>query len=307
MDELFKFTDSPSVPASHSSNGRTVHKQNNAQASPLASSESTFFGLLSSRHTGSRCVASDPSGKAKWTPHPPCRFSVEFWDYDVLKEKNRLYSNTIWYAGNLFNVYIQIVRKKGQGQTQLGVYVHRQSSIDSIPQPSRHIPSTPADNQNGDESQPVIMRLRSGSSTLSPNPLHYSPSIYPLAYASGSARPSSPASNSSSPSSPCTSFSNSSTTRAPTQPYRDPRAMIAAYFMVSCASATGSSQTRFSSAPDAFSIGQSWGWKSSSLKSEEYVDVGADEDIEDLVSVPRKLKPKGKEVSFRATIVLGLV
>jgi hypothetical protein len=83
--------------------------------------------------------------------------------------------------------------------------------------------------------------------------------------------------------------------------------MIAAYFMVSCASATGSSQTRFSSAPDAFSIGQSWGWKSSSLKSEEYVDVGADEDIEDLVSVPRKLKPKGKEVSFRATIVLGLV
>ncbi|XP_006454545.1 hypothetical protein AGABI2DRAFT_197803 [Agaricus bisporus var. bisporus H97] len=307
MDEIFKFTDSPSVPASHSSNGRTVHKQSNAQAYPLTTSESTFFGLLSSRQTASSCVVSDPSGKAKWTPHPPCRFSVEFWDFDVLREKNRLYSNTIWYAGSLFNVYIQIVRKKGQGQTQLGVYVHRQSSIDSIPQPSRYIPSTPPDNHNSSESQPGAMRIRNGPTALSPIPLHYSPSIYPLAYAPNSARPSSPASNSSSPSSPSPSFSNNLTTRAPTQPYRDPRPMITAYFTASCASATGSSQTRFSSAPDAFSIGQSWGWKSSSLKSEEYVDIGADEDFDDLVSVPRKSKPKGKEVSFRATVVLGLV
>lgn len=326
MDELFKFTDSPSVAASHSSNGRTVHKQSSAQVSPLATSESTFFGLLSSRQTGSGCVSSDASGKARWSSYPPCRFSVEFWDYDALKEKNRHYSNTIWYAGSLFNVYIQIIRKKGQGQTQLGVYVHRQSSIDPIPQPSCHVPP-PAHTESRDsnESQPALApsgdrHLRGGSSQSSAgshiNPLHYSPSIHPLAHApstvftTNSARPSSPVvPSSNSPSPPnvsITSFS-SGTVRAPSQPYRDPRAMIAAYFMVSCASATGSSQTRFSSAPDVFSIGQSWGWKSSSLKSEEYVDIGGDEELEAFTPVIRKSRSHGKEVSFRATVVLGLV
>jgi len=82
--------------------------------------------------------------------------------------------------------------------------------------------------------------------------------------------------------------------------------MIAAYFMVSCASATGSSQTRFSSAPDVFSVGQSWGWKSSSLKSEEYVDFGGEEDGEAFAFPARKTR-HGKEVSFRATVVVGLV
>lgn len=328
MDELFKFTDSPSVAASHSSNGRTVHKQNNAQVSPLATSESTFFGLLSSRRTAASCVSSGGNGNTRWSPYPPCRFSVEFWDYDSLKEKNRLYSNTIWYAGSLFNVYIQIIRKKGQGQTQLGVYVHRQSSIDPIPQPSAYVPPpSPADNQGGNETQVVVARTdrhhRGGSlqsSSGSPgSPLHYSPSIHPLAHTAStvfspiSARPSSPViSGSGSPSSPTTlisSFGGSTTTRAPSQPYRDPRAMIAAYFMVSCASATGSSQTRFSSAPDVFSIGQSWGWKSSSLRSEEYVDIGSDDDGDAVAFVPvaRKPRPHGKEVSFRATVVLGLV
>ncbi|KAF5355667.1 hypothetical protein D9756_003978 [Leucocoprinus leucothites] len=208
MDELFKFTDNPSVAASHSSNGRTVHKQSNAQVSPLSTSESTFFGILASRQTGSSCVTSDSTGKARWSPYPPCRFSVEFWDYDILKEKNRLYSNTIWYAGSLFNVYIQIIRKKGQGQTQLGIYVHRQSSIDPIPSPSIYIPpSSPID--NGREHNDTSLALtRSGdryhrggsshsSSGSSNSPLHYSPSIHPLAHASSTmfspiGRPASP-------------------------------------------------------------------------------------------------------------------
>lgn len=330
MDELFKFTDSPSVTASHSSNGRTVHKQSsNAQVSPLSTSESTFFGLLSSRRTGSGCVSSDSSGKARWSPYPPCRFSVEFWDYDALKEKNRLYSSTIWYAGSLFNVYIQIIRKKGQGQTQLGIYVHRQSSIDPIPHPSAFVvPTSPPDTrENSDRDLEVaVVRVggrhyRSGSlqSSGSPGPpLHYSPSIHPLVHAASatfspiSARPSSPiVSSSGSPSSPNAllgSFSGSSPSRAPSQPYRDPRAMIAAHFMVNCASATGSSQTRFSSAPDVFSIGQSWGWKSSSLRTEEYVDIGADDDNEGGSFTPVTQKPRPhKEISFRATVVLGLV
>ncbi|KAJ3576287.1 hypothetical protein NP233_g527 [Leucocoprinus birnbaumii] len=326
MDELFKFTDNPSVAASHSSNGRTVHKQSSAQVSPLSTSESTFFGILSPRQTGSSCAASDPTGKARWSPYPPCRFSVEFWDYDILKEKNRLYSNTIWYAGSLFNVYIQIIRKKGQGQTQLGVYVHRQSSIDPIPSPSIYLPPpSPTDSVRENNDSPLSLvrsvdRYHRGgsshsSSGSSSSPLHYSPSIHPLAHASSAifspiGRPASPnVPGSPSPSPPNASISgfiSSGTVRAPSQPYRDPRAAIAAYFMVSCASATGSSQTRFSSAPDVFSIGQSWGWKSSSLKSEEYVDIGGDEEGETFTPAAKRAR-HGKEVSFRATVVLGLV
>jgi hypothetical protein len=86
---------------------------------------------------------------------------------------------------------------------------------------------------------------------------------------------------------------------APPQPYRDPRPSISAYFTISCANATGSSQTRFTSSPDVFPVSQSWGWKSSSLRTEEYIDTGYTSDAS---------KPlPGKEVSLRATVVLGLV
>jgi hypothetical protein len=71
-----------------------------------------------------------------------------------------------------------------------------------------------------------------------------------------------------------------------------------AYFMISCASATGSSQMRFTSAPDLFAVGQSWGWKTSSLRTEEYMEVG-----EHATSVENRTPIS----SLRATVVLGLV
>jgi len=37
---------------------------------------------------------------------------VEFWRLDTFKEKVRLRSHTVWYAGSLWNVYTQAVRKK---------------------------------------------------------------------------------------------------------------------------------------------------------------------------------------------------
>jgi hypothetical protein len=47
-------------------------------------------------------------------------------------------------------------------------------------------------------------------------------------------------------------------------------------------------------------VSQSWGWKSSSLRTEEYINISFD------TSDASKLLP-GKEVSLRATVVLGLV
>lgn len=54
---------------------------------------------------------------------PPFRFAVEFPNPRLLKEKKRVYSQTIFYAGSWFNVYVQRVRR-GKNP-QLGVYLHR--------------------------------------------------------------------------------------------------------------------------------------------------------------------------------------
>jgi hypothetical protein len=57
--------------------------------------------------------------------------------------------------------------------------------------------------------------------------------------------------------------------------------------------------TRFSSAPDVFAVGQSWGWKSNSLMTDGN-DVDAD-GVEDVFLLA------GPEVSLRATVMLGVI
>jgi len=54
---------------------------------------------------------------------PPFRFAAEFPNPRLLKEKKRVYSRTIFYAGSLWNIYIQKVRSNKN--PQLGVYLHR--------------------------------------------------------------------------------------------------------------------------------------------------------------------------------------
>ncbi|KAH7930602.1 hypothetical protein BV22DRAFT_1124870 [Leucogyrophana mollusca] len=265
-------------------------------ATHAATSEATFFGLKSERLAASACVAADATGKARWSPYPPCRFAVEFWDIDALKEKSRLHSHTIWYAGSLFNVYVQVVRKKG---IQLGVYLHRQSSVDPIP-----APSTPAQSvHRGDRSHnraPSSPPMNPASASSAS--VHYSPSIHPP---TRSITPNSaPSTSSGLATSYLPSVSSIPATAPPVtpqQPYRDPRSAVSAYFAILCSTSTGSSMTRFTSVPDVFSVSQSWGWKSSSLRSEEYIEVGADgQPVRPTVPAPR-------ELSLRATIVLGIV
>jgi len=55
---------------------------------------------------------------------PPFRFAAEFPNPRFLREKKRVYSRTVFYAGSLWNVYIQKVRTGGKSP-QLGVYLHR--------------------------------------------------------------------------------------------------------------------------------------------------------------------------------------
>ncbi|EKM60700.1 uncharacterized protein PHACADRAFT_246766 [Phanerochaete carnosa HHB-10118-sp] len=273
-------------------------------------SEANFFGTAQNARTASQCVE-NKSDKINWSPYPPFRFSVEFWDVEALKEKSRLHSRTVWYAGSLWNVYVQIVRKKG---IQLGVYLHRQSCVDPIP-PS----SAPASLSCGSNFSTPANTIRREASHFTGAPLQQTLSSlsvqYPTPSTSRSATPhtapSTPAMSSSLPSSyssglPSSTSATSTTTPAtappisPTQPYRDPRAAVSAYFTIACAGSTGSSLTRFSSAPDVFSVSQSWGWKSSSLRTAENLELDGD-------GVPRDTAAADKEVSLRATVVLGVV
>lgn len=258
----------------------------------IVTTEEKFFGILTPRYLSQDCVNADDTGKARWSPYPPYRFSVEFWDVDRLKEKSRLHSQTVWYAGSLFNVYVQLVRKKGQ--VQLGIYIHRQSHVDPVPAPSMPLSIIPKHEESFHSQPSIVSQLYPAN--------HYSPPFQLVTRSGtpGNLRNGSPSSSPLRPySPPNTSLLGPVSQPSASHPFRDQRSSITAYFAISCASATGSSQTRFSSSPDTFSVSQSWGWKSSSLRTEEFLEVGAHPLPSDVV--------RGKEVSLRATVVLGLV
>lgn len=85
---------------------------------------SDFTSALNDTPTTAR--RPDPAETAlpiSYTHYPPFRFSAEFPNPRNLKEKKRMYSRTVWYAGSLWNVYIQKVETAKN--TQLGVYLHR--------------------------------------------------------------------------------------------------------------------------------------------------------------------------------------
>ncbi|ORX61751.1 hypothetical protein DM01DRAFT_1342693 [Hesseltinella vesiculosa] len=65
-----------------------------------------------------------------YSQYPPFRFSVEFQNL-ALKLQQRIYSKPVFYAGSMWNVYIQKSKsqRKDHG-TQLGVYLHRQAISD---------------------------------------------------------------------------------------------------------------------------------------------------------------------------------
>ncbi|KAH9005925.1 hypothetical protein EDB86DRAFT_3061648 [Lactarius hatsudake] len=257
MDELFGL--SPAAAPKPRGSGRP------------SMSISSFFGLQNERCVATNCVSNNSADSARWVSYPPYRFAVEFWDVDSLREKSHLYSRTIWYAGSLFNVFVQMFRKKTQGP-QLGVYLHRQSSVDPIPPlsvPAGQHPATETPTDNRANARNLSSPSSATLLPISPTQVHLRTSTL-----TGGGLPATGSPN------------------VPHQPYRDPRAQVSAYFAMSCASATGSSVTRFTSNPDDFSISQSWGWRSSSLRTE---------------STDSSSPSPAGNTSVRVTVVLGVV
>ena len=85
-------------------------------------------------------LPSSPPPTQTYTHFPPFRFVAEFPPPRLLKERKRIYSQTVFYAGSLWNLYVQKVSTAGNrngttgggqnaggggGGKQLGVYLHR--------------------------------------------------------------------------------------------------------------------------------------------------------------------------------------
>lgn len=302
-----------------------------AKFRPPPQGEKTAFGLVRGCKTTSELLEEHAlslnglslrdSAQQRWTKAEPYRFSVEFWGVDKLAEKERAYSETHFYAGSWFNVYVQTIRKKDKG-TQLGIYLHRQNPAEAFPPvSSSKIVKTKVD-------QPVSATTLEAAMTAAP------PLDTPLMGGTRMYR------TMSTP--PVTIGSPPGVTRgltsptlgnlaiSPTEdrakeddkaPYKDPRRVTRAYFSISCASALGTALIRFSSAPDNFTISQSWGWKSSALRSEEYLTSLSSPTLASsaVMSEPGESLDGGvlgwvgdvgelpREGSLRATVVVGVV
>ena len=77
-----------------------------------------------SRHVRSYSADQQP----RYSHYPPFRFSAEFPNPRTLKERKRIYSQTVWYAGSMWNLYIQ--RQNTPKNQQLGIYLHRAKERD---------------------------------------------------------------------------------------------------------------------------------------------------------------------------------
>ncbi|PWN48919.1 hypothetical protein IE53DRAFT_318545, partial [Violaceomyces palustris] len=221
----------------------------------------------SSGHNASSGAQPSAAPDETWTGYEPMRLGVEFFGVDKLHEKQRLYSPTFFYAGSIWNLYVQTVNKpKG---IQLGVYLHRQSQLENLPLPSAPSPPIRIDNdedaEEGSNAAPGTAAATSSiaqsaggvGSPASPLNQHVLPiPVVPL--------------NAGSTHTPYV-YSNCP---APLISYRDTRKTLRAYFSIHCPSPLGNALTKFSSGPDQFTISQSWGWKSSSLLGAVYLEEG---------------------------------
>ncbi|KAJ3920244.1 hypothetical protein F5877DRAFT_38472 [Lentinula edodes] len=341
MDELFasSFGKKKTAPIAKTSNERTFFGLRDTICYATHANDHSFSFISSPApflHHSPSPFQLPPSQLL--STHPPLRFSVEFFNLEMLKEKDRIHSRTVWYAGSLWNVYVQVVQRKDKNSAnvlespkdvqtyrspgsgllpnyQLGVYLHRQSPTEntppfSAPDPHQGSGSRDGTTRNMDYGIPGASASTSQVGRSTPSPLSSTPT--PSVPSAITVAP--PASTSSStdlplPDPPFHAVVNSKSI----YPYTDPRQVVSVYFSVNCASPTGSAQTRFRSAPDIFKVGQSWGWKSSGLLGGLQGNGSTNGSHNDggleaaLIQMDRELPVVGHEVSLRATVVLGIV
>lgn len=247
--------------------------------------------------TPGRSVPSEPTRPISYTHYPPFRFAAEFPNPRNLKEKKRVYSRTVWYAGSLWNVYIQKVETAKN--TQLGVYLHRAKEKEerngSVDERIGQVELLMRRNQRTRRHQQAETRVEadddtSGSggdqdATLVSDPIG-APSSQATALSNllrgdgvmkASQTPGTLA-LSSLPDRICNASNLGSEddndelphaskkfTNPALAPYVDGRPTIKTYFKIYSPSKGGRMLSVYESAPDNFNFSQSWGWKSSTM------------------------------------------
>ena len=261
---------------------------------------SDFTASVNDRpQTPGRSVPSEPTPSISYTHYPPFRFAAEFPNPRNLKEKKRVYSRTVWYAGSLWNVYIQKVETTKN--TQLGVYLHRakekeerNGSVDEQHIGGRvemlmrrterirrhqHIETrADADDETsgsgGDPDATLVsdqVSAPSGQATALSNLLR-GDGIMKASQTPGTLMLSSLPDRTCNTSTMCSEDDNEDITdtnkklKCPAlPPYVDGRPTIKTYFKIYSPSKGGRMLSVYESAPDNFNFSQSWGWKSSTM------------------------------------------
>ncbi|KAF2741796.1 hypothetical protein M011DRAFT_413806 [Sporormia fimetaria CBS 119925] len=246
-----------------------------------------------------------------YTEFPPFRFSTEFPNPRSLKEKKRVKSRTVFYAGSLWNIYIQKVPTSKS--VQLGVYLQRAKQRDVEEQgPGLYLSQQAAgsvdqrigqlernmwqqqhrraalvsSSADGDLSLSGSEGDGDGILSLSPpprsrhrHPAHPNasdPSAEPLS----SVEKCAVSSTDSESDDPASSYPDpmlsqvGSKRRSALPPYVDRRPTIKTYFKIYSPSKGGRVLSVYESAPDRFNFSQSWGWKSSTLMLDEKDNSG---------------------------------
>ena len=286
-----------------------------------------FTGSTTDRNSANGRPTSAPM-PFHFSSYPPFRFVAEFPNPRTLKERKRVYSQTVWYAGSLWNLYIQ--RVNTSKNTQLGVYLHRakdkENSEELVAQGTSH---TSVGDRIGRMEQEYLRRsmYRNRSAQLPPTSLEdddtasgsggdhdttlvndvspRSPLIRTgsLTKSSQTPRPSTTRSRTTADHSILTESDedndeltalNHRFSNTVLPPYIDARPTVKTYFKIYSPSRSGRMLSVYESAPDRFNFSQSWGWKSSTMVLDDgilgYEELG-----------------KGKEGRLRFMVVIGHV
>lgn len=245
----------------------------------------------------------------QYSTFPPFRFSAEFPNPRTLKEKKRIYSKTFWYAGSLWNLYIQRVHtSKNQ---QLGIYLHRAKENSPNDDPLAQVVPASVDDRIGQLEREMLLRKNERRNRPWQEQSNEMGSLetFPESRTVEKEEARSPepwGSWMKSPTSNVTQLFDSDeedeellrTNRrnnVPTMPpYLDARPVIKTYFKIYSPDKAGRLLSIYESAPEKFVVSKSWGWKSSQMVLDEG-GVGYD------------MSRGAKESKLRYMVVIGNV
>jgi hypothetical protein len=262
-------------------------------------SGSTDYSTPLSRNMGSR-------QPPRFSHYPPFRFSAEFPNPRTLKEKKRVYSQTVWYAGSMWNLYCQ--RVNTSKNPQLGIYLHRAKDRDPSDDPLAQFTPSNVDDRIGQLERQMLLRKTERRTRLRPD-INVNGGELDRDDSSGSGldedgpgvedleswRESRAQKTTQTPDLSSTAISKpedsildsedeheelyqaSHRFNVPTLPsYIDGRSTIKTYFKIYSPSKNGRMLSIYESAPDRFNFSQSWGWKSSQMVLDDGVSAAVE-------------------------------